>query len=54
MSKRRKFSAKFEREAVQMATLPGVTPRDVAKDLDVGESVLGRWQRCHKKFWVCY
>ncbi len=45
MSKRRKFSAEFKREAVQMAAVPGVTLREVAKDLGVGESVLGRWKR---------
>lgn len=45
MSKRRKFSAEFKRKAVQMAAVPGVTLREVAKDLGVGESVLGRWKR---------
>jgi transposase-like protein len=45
MSNRRKFGAKFKREAVPMATMPGVTLRDVAKDPCIGESVLGRWNR---------
>ncbi len=45
MSKRRKFSAQFKREAVQMAAMPGVTLREVAKDLGISEGVLGRWKR---------
>ncbi len=45
MSKRRKLSVEFKREAVQMAAMPAVTLRQVAKDLGVAESVLGPWKR---------
>lgn len=45
MSKRRKFSAEFKREAVQMAAMPGATLRQVAKDLGISEGLLGRWKR---------
>jgi transposase len=45
MSKRRKYSAEFKREAVQLATMPDVTLRQVAKDLGISEGLLGRWKR---------
>ena len=45
MSKRRKFSAEFKREAVQMVAMRGVTLREVAKDLGISEGLLGRWKR---------
>lgn len=45
MSKRRKFSAEFKREAVQLTRSPDVTLRQVAKDLGIGEGLLGRWKR---------
>ena len=45
MSKRRKSSAEFKREAVQMVAMPGITLRQVAKDLGIGEGILGRWKR---------
>jgi transposase len=45
MEKRRKFSAEFKREAVQMTTLPEATIRQVAKDLGINERLLGRWRR---------
>ena len=45
MSKRRKFSAEFKREAVQLATMPGATIRGVAADLGLSENLLGRWKR---------
>ena len=45
MSKRRKYSAEFKREAVQMASMQGVKMRQVAKDLGISEGVLGRWKR---------
>jgi transposase len=45
MSKRRKFSAEFKREAVQLATMPDVTLRQVAQDLGINEGLLGRWKR---------
>ncbi len=42
MSKRRKYRAEFKREAVQM---PGCTIRQIARDLGIGEGLLGRWKR---------
>ncbi len=45
MENRRKFSAEFKREAVQMTALPGTTIRQVAKDLGINERLLGRWRR---------
>ena len=45
MSKRRKFSTEFKREAVQMASMPGVTLRQVGRDLGISEGLLGRWKR---------
>jgi len=45
MSKRRKFSPEFKREAVQLAIQPSVTLREVARDVGVGEGMLGRWRR---------
>ena len=45
MSKRRKYSAEFKREAVQLAAMPDVTLRKVARDLGINEGLLGRWKR---------
>lgn len=45
MSKRRKYSAEFKREAVQLASMPGATLRQVAQDLGLNEGMLGRWKR---------
>ncbi len=45
MSKRRKYSAEFKREAVQLAAMPDVTLREVAQDLGINEGLLGRWKR---------
>ena len=42
---RRMFSAEFKREAVQMATKPGNSIAQVAKDLELGESNLRSWVR---------
>lgn len=44
MSKRRKFSAEFKREAVQLAAAPGATLRGVARDLGLNENLLSRWK----------
>ena len=45
MSKRRKFSVEFKREAVAMASVPGATIHRVASDLGIGAGMLGRWCR---------
>jgi transposase len=49
MSKRRKFSAEFKREAVQMAAMSGVSTRQVARDLGISQGMLGRWKRDQAK-----
>lgn len=40
---RRKFPDEFKREAVRLATQPGVTVSAVARDLGVDVSVVRRW-----------
>ena len=40
---RRKFPEEFKREAVKLASQPGVTVSSVARDLGVGVSVVRRW-----------
>ncbi len=42
---RRKFSAEYKREAVAMLDAPGVTVNQIAADLGIGSTVLGRWRR---------
>jgi transposase len=45
MSKRRKFSTEYKREAVAMLQSPGVGVSQVAAELGIGANVLGRWRR---------
>lgn len=45
MSKRRKYSAEFKREAVAMVNQPGVTRSQVARELGLNANMLGRWSR---------
>ncbi len=45
MSKRRKFSEEFKREAVGLTRHPCATTSQVARDIGVGGGLLGRWQR---------
>lgn len=40
---RRKFSEEFKADAVAMVTELGKSRAQVARELDVGESVVGRW-----------
>lgn len=42
-SKRRKFSAQFKAEAVQMVLETGRPVAEVARDLQVNEGTLGNW-----------
>ena len=42
---RRQFSGEFKREAVQSATKPGNSVAQVAKELDLSESMLRNWIR---------
>lgn len=45
MSKRRKFSEEFKREAVGLTRQPGAMVGQVARDIGVGAELLGRWRR---------
>lgn len=45
MGTRRKFTAEYKREAVAMLETPGVAVCQIAADLDIGVTVLGRWRR---------
>ena len=45
MRARRKFSAEYKREAVAMLDAPGVTVSQIAAELGIGATVLGRWRR---------
>lgn len=45
MGARRKFSTEYKREAVAMLDAPGVTVNQIAADLGIGATVLGRWRR---------
>jgi transposase len=50
MTQRRKFSAEYKREAVAMLESPGVTVNQIAAELGIGATVLGRWRRAlHQK-----
>jgi transposase len=45
MSKRRKFSDEFKREAVGLTHQPGASLSQVARDIGVGDGMLSRWRR---------
>ena len=45
MVQRRRFSAEYKREAVGMLDAPGVSVSQVAAELGIGATVLGRWRR---------
>jgi transposase len=45
MSKRRKFSNEFKREAVQLTVHPGVTKSQIARELGINPTMLTRWCR---------
>jgi len=45
MGQRRKFSAEYKREAVAMLESLGVTVNQIAGELGIGATVLGRWRR---------
>ena len=45
MSKRRKFSDEFKREAVGLTRHPGANISQIARDIGVGAGILGRWRR---------
>ena len=43
MASRRKFSDEYKREAVRLATQPGVTKSQVASELGLNANLLSRW-----------
>jgi len=45
MSKRRKFSPEFKREAVVLTRQPGVSCRQIALEVGVNPNLLSRWRR---------
>ena len=45
MAQRRRFSAEYKREAVAMLDAPGVSVSQIAAELGIGATVLGRWRR---------
>jgi transposase len=45
MSKRRKFSEEFKREALELTRQPGVNISQVARDIGIGAGLLSRWRR---------
>ena len=48
MSKRRKYSQEFKQEAVQMANTSGHRISQVAGELGINSTMLGRWCREHE------
>ena len=46
---RRSYTAEFKREAVRLASRPGVSRRQTAKQLGVHPNVLAHWQRSFEK-----
>lgn len=45
MSKRRRFSSEYKREAVELASHPSVSVAQVARDLGIRPNLLSRWRR---------
>ena len=43
MASRRKFSDEYKREAIRLATQPGVTKSQVGRELGINANMLGRW-----------
>ena len=43
MTRRRKYSAEFKREAVQLANHPGVAKSQIAQEVGINSNMLGRW-----------
>ena len=45
MSKRRRYSAKFKREAIVMSRQPGGSCRQVVLEIGIDPNMLTRWRR---------
>ena len=47
-SRQKKFTEEFKREAVRLVEESGRTMADIAEDLGVGKSTLGKWRRQYR------
>jgi len=45
MTKRRKYSAEFKREAIALTCQPGVSCRQIALEIGINPNLLSRWKR---------
>ena len=45
MTQRRRVTVEYKREAVALLDAPGVTVTQIAAELGIGPTVLGRWRR---------
>lgn len=45
MTKRRKYSAEFKREAIALTRQPGVSCRQIALEIGINPNLLSRWTR---------
>ena len=45
MSQRRRYSKEYKREAVRLASEPGVSLSQVSRELGLNTNMLGRWKR---------
>lgn len=45
MTKRRKYSQEFKREAIALTNQPGVSCRQVALEIGINPNLLSRWKR---------
>jgi len=45
MTKRRKYSTEFKREAVALTRQPGVSCRQIALEIGINPDLLSRWKR---------
>ncbi len=45
MTKRRKYSPEFKREAIALTKQPGVSCRQIALEIGINPNLLSRWKR---------
>ena len=48
MGQRKRYSAQFKRETVELATREGVSAAQVARDLGLNPNMVNRWVREHR------
>ena len=49
MTKRRRFDPEFQRQAISLALIPGLTQTQVREELGISQSLLLRWVREHRR-----